>query len=489
MPKFEASRAFFVFLGVGLFAIAFSAVVVSATIHPLAGLALVLAIPGLGILAQHEFAAVRAYVFLIVIVPLYLRLPGLSLLSPMILFFLALLAIVLLRVLLQAERLLWSSMHSLALFYIVVVLLSSISPHFSPLTLRLIYYPVLLPIGSFLLVFYTVKDARDVQHLLDAITIAAVVAAVYSFLEYFLQRNWLIEKFLLPTESSKFDIAFFYFSKDELANVYRTFSTFENPIEFATFLGMVFFYPVLAVIYYPSRVKRAFYAIATVLILFALILTFSRLAWISAAAVGFFLLVRERAARRLLLLVTVVGVVAIAVLYPLYATEIQERVFDSATLDTRLGMYRLAFLMFLDHPFMGVGYYNFGNYSLEYASRYGAGEFRFPLELFQMVDSTYFQMLCEMGLLGLITHLAILITFFLCCARLAKRGGAIGLQATAVGLGVLVYAVNGLASLPMHFSAIVTQIFWIYIGLAFRLAALQQDNEIHSTTLRLEPSR
>ena len=488
MSQTGISRAFPTFLIAGFFLVSFFAVLVSATIHPLAGLVIVFALPGLGIIAQYEFTAVRVYVFLFLVVPLYLRLPGFSLLSPVLLFFLALFTIVFVRLLLQSERLPWSTMHWLALCYIIVVVLTSISPYFSALTIRQICYQVLLPIGSFLLIFYTCKDTHDVQHILDAITIAAVVIAAYSIPEYFLQKNWLIENFLLQSAFNKFDedVRFFYAIKDELLSVYRTFSTFESPLEFATVLGMVFAYPVLASIHHPSIQKRALYALAAILILFALLLTFSRWAWISATVVGVFLFVRESAVRRFMLLGAIVGVVTVAILYPFYATMIQARMSDSATFDTRLGMYRLALLMFLDRPFMGVGYGNFGHYTIEYANRYGAGGFRFPLELFQVVDSTYFHLLCEMGLLGLTTYLMILVAFFLCCVRLVRLGGTIRSQATAVGLGVMAYAVNGVAAYPLHLTTIATQLFWIYIGLAYRLAALQQSNERRLISPRLE---
>jgi len=483
MPQSSISRAFPALLTASFFVISFFAVLASATIHPLAGLVIILAIPGLGVIARYEFTAVRAYVFLLVVVPLYLRLPGLSLLSPILFLFVVLFTIRFLRILLQSEGLPWSTMHWFALFYIVAVVLTSITPYFSALTIRQICYQVLLPIGSFLLVFYTCKDTRDVQHLLDALTIAAVVVAIYSIPEYFLQKNWLIETFLLQSAFNKFDddVRFFYAFKDELLSVYRTFSTFESPLEFATFLGMAFAYPVLASIHHPSIQKRPFYAFAAILILFALLLTFSRWAWISAAVVGVFLVIRERAARRFALVGAVVGAVAVAILYPFYATKILERMLDSATFDTRLGMYRLALLMFLDHPFMGVGYGNFGHYTIEYANRYGEGGFRFPLELFQVVDSTYFHLLCEMGLFGLTTYLTILVAFLLCCVRLARLGGTIGVQATAVGLGVMAYAVNGVAAYPLHLAPLVTQIFWIDIGLAYRLAALQQSKESRLT--------
>jgi putative inorganic carbon (HCO3(-)) transporter len=151
------------------------------------------------------------------------------------------------------------------------------------------------------------------------------------------------------------------------------------------------------------------------LILFNLINTFSRGAFLALAA-GIVIMVLDRKVR---IEVIAILLVLMALLYPLLPKEYRERIStinlltsneESATyadlsIRGRTAEYRAGLQMWADHPLLGVGYSNYENVYQEYAQQIGL-EYRTEE---RQAHSIYVEAAAETGLLGLVTLVGVFV--------------------------------------------------------------------------------
>jgi O-antigen ligase len=352
-------------------------------------------------------------------------------------------------------------------------------PYFSPLTVREVYYGVLLPFGTFAIVYSLVRSERQAHRLLTALTAGTVLCSIYAMVEYGLQRNVLLGRLIAAGgEINLYLVDIFQYGAELPADgLYRTFATFINPIEFATFLTVVLPYPILAALHHQSRRAKLLYGLAAAAIFVALVLTFSRGAWITAVVIGGVLFLFDRSFRRLTFPLVVVGLIVAIILAPVYGERVRTRILDSATVSTRFGLNRLALFMWVENPFIGVGYGNIRNLLVPYADRYGEKWMEEPVEWFSQTEVTYTQLLAETGVVGFSIYLSMLGIFFAACYRRVREGGPSVWLAAAVGLGGLAFAFNGLGSGTTLVMVMATQAFWINVGLALRLSSMEEESD------------
>ncbi len=252
--------------------------------------------------------------------------------------------------------------------------------------------------------------------------------------------------------------------------VYRAYGTFEQPNPFAGFVGMVLPIGIALTVYFgvrilnmglhrfrparllPDVLQFAFYAFATLLLAAGLYLSFSRGAWLGAAAAIGALIVF--APRRLWLGVTLAGVALLGLLSlsnaGLLPAAINERLADAGTLFDirdvrgvpindanyalieRQAHWQAALNMLTDQPWTGVG---FSNYQAVY-EQYRL--LNWPMALGH-AHNIYLNVAAETGLIGLALYLLLWICIFAVTFRAIRRAQGFD-RAVAVGLmGAWVY--------------------------------------------------
>jgi O-antigen ligase len=251
--------------------------------------------------------------------------------------------------------------------------------------------------------------------------------------------------------------------------VYRAYGTFEQPNPFAGFVGMVLPIAIAVTAFYAVRLayrvvprhsshitryalRFALYAVITVLLAAALFLSYSRGAWLgAAAAIGVVIVFAPRRLRIGLAFgaVALIGLVALSSA-GLLPSAISERLADAGTLFDirdvrgvpindanyalieRQAHWQAALNMLSDHPWTGVG---FSNYQPSY-EQYRLLNWPMPLG---HAHNIYLNVAAETGVIGLGLYLLLWIVIFAVTFRVIRRAQGID-RAMVVGLmGAWVY--------------------------------------------------
>ncbi len=253
------------------------------------------------------------------------------------------------------------------------------------------------------------------------------------------------------------------------AGVYRAYGTFEQPNPFAGFVGMVLPIATTITAYYvvrvvhslvarsvsrlmPDAVRTIVYAAIALLLATSLYLSFSRGAWLgAAAAIGAVIVF---APRRLWIGLALAAAALIGLLSlssaGLLPSAVSERLADAGTLFDirdvrgvpindanyalieRQAHWQAALNMLTDHPWTGVG---FSNYQPLY-EQYRLLNWPMPLG---HAHNIYLNVAAETGLIGLGLYLALWISIFALTFRTIRQAPGFD-RAVAVGLmGAWVY--------------------------------------------------
>jgi O-antigen ligase len=230
----------------------------------------------------------------------------------------------------------------------------------------------------------------------------------------------------------------------------------------------------------PSKWLRLLAAIATVLITIGAMLTFSR-----GAAVGFLLILIIMGFMRYIkiyqLIIVCLGLGLLMQAFPQYGMRLTslEAVSDAVTDDgtgngieaadgstrSRVTEMMAAWLMFTDHPIIGVGPGMYRHYYQEYAKRVGLEVKATERE----AHSLYLGLAAENGMSGLICFSAIVLVMLANLAHIRKRFGQSRPEfahlATGFILAILAYLATGIF---LHFAFI--RFFWLIMALAGSLS-------------------
>jgi len=253
------------------------------------------------------------------------------------------------------------------------------------------------------------------------------------------------------------------------AGVYRAYGTFEQPNPFAGFVGMVLPIAIALTAYYVVRgawcvitrhrsrlvhyaVRMTLYAVVTVLLAAGLYLSFSRGAWLgAAAAIGAVIVFAPKRLWIGLALgaIALIGLIALSSA-GLLPSAISERLADAGTLleirdvrgvpindanyalIERQAHWQAALNMLTDQPWTGVG---FSNYQPLY-EQYRLLNWPMPLG---HAHNIYLNIAAETGIIGLGLYLLLWISIFVLTFRTIRRAQGLD-RAVAVGLmGAWVY--------------------------------------------------
>lgn len=208
----------------------------------------------------------------------------------------------------------------------------------------------------------------------------------------------------------------------------------------------------------PSRRLRAFGAVSAVMILIAIILTYSRGAMLSVIVMGAFSVVALRVDWRKIAIAAVVALAALTIM-PRGVTErfitieqivpgAEEALHPDSSFEERRLLVAAAWAMFADRPLTGVGPGNYAAWYEEYAETIGSISREYgAIDDLQYPHNLYLEWGAETGIAGLGLFLAAVATFFvytrrsrrlLASAGMAHHGGL----ATALEIGMIGFLVS-----------------------------------------------
>jgi hypothetical protein len=320
--------------------------------------------------------------------------------------------------------------------------------------------------GLLYLVLVDLLNCRKrVQFMLYLFLATAYAGACYGLLEFATEQNFLYSRFFSPeNEAYRRLIPDPWFGK-------RIVGTIGHPVILGSYLVLAFPISFSVALNARKRWHQAAFLIGTLSVLGALLLTFTRGAWLAAIiSIGIYL--RLRGTKHLLVLPLVLAVLAVVVLSFSGIGEVaEERLKDAYdnyilnfTSTTRGAAYGYVAAINAKYPLMGLGtgMYRFKAYELRRTL-----DIPTPLGVLDTPDNMYLMWLAENGAMGLVAAVYVLALLFRELWKAGKRETdparqdlAWGFIAAFAGLCVDMLTVDAL------YFHVTRTIFWIVMGIA-----------------------
>jgi O-antigen ligase len=338
----------------------------------------------------------------------------------------------------------------------------------------LFYYPNIF-FGAFITFWLGTVLARspiNVHRLFKMLAGLAALLAIHAIIEAVTG----ITLFGYSTSATHFGDALYYSKELSGIHVYRIGSFFIDPNWNGTFLAVMLFIPVGLFAESPLFWEKVLSLVEMVLILLALLFTFSTGAWIacSAGSIVFILFVGRISYRILTPLFIAIVVLAIVVWFPSQVSFLFQHASDPSELLLRNGAWQTAWRVILAFPLTGVGLGIIG-----YAQR--VEPYRVPEQFVPVTHphNSYLELGAMAGLPVLITFVAVL----LFALWLALRNWAIadirvrplfaGGLASVIVLSVNSWSINGWTLPPL------AAIGWLILGtVSSPLLAKRKNNKV-----------
>jgi O-antigen ligase len=216
-----------------------------------------------------------------------------------------------------------------------------------------LYYPnvILGALIMFWLGTVVSRDSSSLRLLWMMLSVFATLIALHTIIQE------VTGKFLFSTGSHDLSLA-------QVANyqlgptaVSRVGSFFLDPDYNGAFLSMMLFLPLSLIIVSSSFLEKAFYLAETLLILLAMLFTYSGAAWIGAIVgfLTFFMLIGRTLFRFLLPLCVLFAVVVLLVLFPSQFTLLFQHAAGPDELSLRIGIWQTAIRVIMAYPLTGIG--------------------------------------------------------------------------------------------------------------------------------------
>ena len=265
----------------------------------------------------------------------------------------------------------------------------------------------------------------------------------------------------------------------------RAYSTFGNPNVYAVYLLVALIFSFALALDRSQGGARAFYSALAALNLYALIITWTRGAWLALilAAIGF-AVIRSRRCPKLLLL----PVILIPLAIPFIPSDIIERFLsifkaaDSSAI-SRLSIWRSSVLMFFDNIFIGIGVGSdaFSEEFLKYAEDGVTAPHSHNL---------FLEIGCEMGIFALLAFTFILLIRIRHRATYARyvRGSSVDELCTISGTAFLALLIFGMTDYIWYSSAMLV-LFWAVFGIGsatLRISKKEYDDSLTVTPAEME---
>jgi O-antigen ligase len=212
-----------------------------------------------------------------------------------------------------------------------------------------------------------------------------------------------------------------------------------------------------------------------VLTVLALMVSASRGGFLGMTGAALYIILRSRGRIRNLAII-IVGMVLLTVLTPFSPWDrfANPTSGDTAAVDTRVALWHAGMRMVEAHPFLGVG---LGNFKFEAPAYVNYAELPTVERAERVAHNSYVEIVAELGLPGLATFLAILISAFFSLegvGRRASRAGiqfvqqvAFGSQAGLIGAAIAIFFVSA------HY----LKLFWLAIFISMVLPSVCEQAE------------
>ena len=320
----------------------------------------------------------------------------------------------------------------------------------------------------YLVVVDQVRDGQRAWRLLYCFLGAAYLGALYALLEFVLGGNGLYGGFFTPeNEAYRRLIPDPWFGR-------RVVGTVGHPVVLGSYLVLALPVSLAAAMSAGKKGVQVALLGGSLCVLAALLLTFTRGAWLAGVvAIGVFL--KLRGIRHLLLLPVVLGVLGVAAMSFSGVSEVAvERVQDAYRnyalnfgRTQRGAAYGHVALMAQQHPVagLGTGMYRFAAYELRRQV-----DIPTPLGVLDTPDNMFLMWLAENGAMGLVAAVYVLVALFALLWRAGKRAEEPGRRVMAWGF-IAAFAglcVDMLTVDALYFH-VTRAVFWMVAGLAVAL--------------------
>jgi hypothetical protein len=322
-----------------------------------------------------------------------------------------------------------------------------------------------------LLYFYISRNLRS-EHLpwlVVALCVTIVAEAGFGGYQHYTGK---LLGFALDKGAGSASSLSFQYSVPGLSHTNRATGTAYDSHAFGNFIGMILPFPlVLFMTPWVNTFLRWVLAGVTSLAVLALVLSFSRSAWLSSAiglVIGFILMVAVWREGTPVVVAAIVGFFTIGS-SPWTVNYIYDRFKNSpiGTITTRLEQYQVSLTIWQRFPIFGVGPNNY----LRALKKY---DYLWLKEL--PVHDVILQILAENGLLGLLCYLGIVFSAMRRLFRIARmRTDLAGRLAMAALIGLISTFFDG-ATDPLFREPTVFATFWILVAMSVALANFEPQN-------------
>ncbi len=337
----------------------------------------------------------------------------------------------------------------------------------------------LIPLMLFFATVYYARSGSSVMRAMNWLLVAACIAALFSVFEFGVKRNDLLEKLVMNAADSsmKEQLKEFYIGSDAFSSaslIYRCFSFFTNPLEFGTFMTMLYPFALVHSVTAEKARYRRLYTLSAVICAMGVVMSFSRgpiLAMV-LSTVGMAIFLPKL--RRVVMLAIVAALLTLALMWPIIGERIIGRLKEVDNVTLRFKFWDVGFRMFSDHPMFGVGLAEYGQYQNDTIRTHRIGPFveSGDIEKVGTVDNHFIQLAAETGIVGLAAYLFLLCVFFFTLYRVWRRHPITSIRNTALALaaGSASYLFNGI-TITSYVLFVITMILTFFLAASASLDA------------------
>lgn len=305
---------------------------------------------------------------------------------------------------------------------------------------RVIFQPMLFA----LLTMYLMDDENNRQAFLQILIVSTVLIAAFGIVQYAL----------------KLDLGLWQHSKD--TGQFRITSIFSNPNALGSYFNMVLAFTVPGVLFVKNMKHKLAFAAVSGIIFVALLLTFSRSAWIAFMAMVLYVVFvwNKKWLLALPVLAAATPFVMPASVIARFGNLLDPTYYQMSAEYGRLAFWAAAIEKIRENPLFGVGLGTFGD----------SVPLRHNIPFATWVDNHYLKLGAEIGIPGILAFLVLLLALFLLAHRLFRNAVSENQRLYALGIaGVIITMTvqNVTASILESLAAAI--FFYSFIGVLFAL--------------------
>ncbi len=282
-----------------------------------------------------------------------------------------------------------------------------------------------------LLFFYIVKTKPSLKITIYCLAAAITYSSVIALAQFFLQHTiggvfWFLgERTFANNSPGIAQVNWCWFSKTRCIELLRPYATFPHPNVLGGFLATTLPLLLWQLAKEKHQIRRIIFITSITIGMSALLITFSRSAWIIGVIAIYVSLFIQPQKNTLSL--KIVGCLVIAGILLFLFPYIQTLTKNSESVFIRIDLMRAAFTMFLQHPTTGVG---LGMFLPHLPSVLNVRDLYF----LQPVHSIYLLLLTETGIIG---SCSILVALSVYIRTIKKQNSLIIMMLPSIALGLL----------------------------------------------------